>query len=148
MLDFLSRFDFFSRLFKKNEEPPPSKIAKDRLRMVLIHDRTSVSSSFLEDLKADLFVVFNKYMEIDETGMEILLDRKDGTVALAANIPILKIRPNPLPGPKVAATLAQPSITPNPPGAPNGEMLLKPVVTRKKRRTKALAKRKSGKSRS
>jgi len=145
MLDFLSRFDFFSRLFKKNEEPPASKVAKDRLRMVLIHDRTSVSSSFLEDLKADLFVVFNKYMEIDETGMEILLDRKDGTVALAANIPILKIRPNPLPSQVVATTLTQIPAKPQTTAfsQPGTDAAIKPVVTRKKRRNKTLGKRRS-----
>ncbi|HHP51385.1 MAG TPA: cell division topological specificity factor, partial [Moorella mulderi] len=42
MLDFLLRF--FGR------EPKPSKsVAKERLRMVLIHDRTGVSTKLLEE---------------------------------------------------------------------------------------------------
>jgi cell division topological specificity factor len=45
----------------------------------------------LEDLKEDMFNVISTYMEIDRAGTEVTLNQDDTTVALVANIPIIKI---------------------------------------------------------
>jgi cell division topological specificity factor len=37
--------------------------------------------------------VLSKYVEIDEAALEVSLDRADDTVALMANIPIRRVRP-------------------------------------------------------
>ncbi|MFY9450210.1 MAG: cell division topological specificity factor MinE, partial [Bacillota bacterium] len=38
------------------------KTAKERLRLVLIHDRTTISQETLEDMKRDLIAVISKYI--------------------------------------------------------------------------------------
>ncbi|HOH89132.1 MAG: cell division topological specificity factor MinE [Clostridia bacterium] len=88
-------------LFKWFNRSTSSKdIAKERLKLVLIHDRANVSPQFLEMIKGELIKVISDYMEIDEAGLEIKLTRTkreidDSTVpALVANIPIKRMKGN------------------------------------------------------
>lgn len=82
--------DFLNRLFSKDEGS--KKAAKDRLRLVLVHDRASLSPRLLESLKVDLIEVISKYLEIDEEGLEVALDQEEETMALIANIPVRQVR--------------------------------------------------------
>ncbi|MGI6586017.1 MAG: cell division topological specificity factor MinE [Gracilibacteraceae bacterium] len=86
-------------LFKWFNRSASSKdIAKERLKLVLIHDRANVSPQFLEMIKGELIKVISDYMEIDEEGLEIKLTRTkreidNSTVpALVANIPITRMK--------------------------------------------------------
>lgn len=87
-------FKFFGRNDSSKD------IAKERLKLVLIHDRANVSPQFLEMIKGELIKVISDYMEIDEQGLEIKLTRTkrdidDSTVpALVANIPIKRMKDN------------------------------------------------------
>ncbi|MGE5554474.1 MAG: cell division topological specificity factor MinE [Betaproteobacteria bacterium] len=89
--------EFLTRLFGSTE--PSGKVAKQRLQLVLVNDRTNLSPQMLVLLKEDLIAVISKYMEIDEEGLEVNLDRSEEQVALVANIPIRKVR-RPLPIPE------------------------------------------------
>lgn len=82
---------YISRLFGRQES---SRTAKERLRLVLVHDRASVSPELLESLKEELIEVISKYMEIDVAEMEVALDRDDDSVALVANIPVRQVKRN------------------------------------------------------
>jgi len=84
MLDILSKF------FKKEENS--KDVAKERLRLVLVHDRASLSPQLLEMLKTDLIQVLSKYMEIDEEALEMNLSNIDKSVALVANIPVKRMK--------------------------------------------------------
>lgn len=86
MLDFLNRF------FGRDNTNNSKSVAKERLRLVLVHDRASISSEVIEAMKEDLIKVINNYMEIDEGALEVNLSKEDGSVALVANIPILNMR--------------------------------------------------------
>ena len=79
-----------SALWQKNEG---SKVAaKERLRLVLVHDRTTVSPCLLETLKEELLDVISKYMEIDQAGFEVNIEQGDDSMALVANIPIKEMK--------------------------------------------------------
>jgi cell division topological specificity factor len=83
--------DFITKFFK--EESPASKdVAVERLRLVLVHDRASVSEGLMESLKEDLIDVISKYMEIDEAAMEINLNSSEHSASLIANIPVKRIK--------------------------------------------------------
>ncbi len=69
-----------------------AQVARERLRLVLVHDRASVSPQFLESLKEDLIRVISSYMEIDEGGMDVSLSSENTSVALVANIPIKRMK--------------------------------------------------------
>lgn len=73
-------------------------VAKERLKLVLIHDRANVSPQFLEMVKGEIIKVITNYMDIDESALDIQLTRTksedgDGVVpALIANIPIKNVK--------------------------------------------------------
>jgi cell division topological specificity factor len=69
-----------------------AEVAKERLRLVLVHDRTNVSPRFLESLKEELIGVISKYMEIDEAGMDVTLSSGENQVALMASIPVRRMK--------------------------------------------------------
>jgi cell division topological specificity factor len=89
--------DFFS-FFKKKDNTTSKNLAKDRLKLVLVHDRVNCSSQVLEMLKTDIIKVISNYMEIDNEELDIQItqtqsDDKNGTVpVLYANIPIKSMR--------------------------------------------------------
>ncbi|NLI14607.1 cell division topological specificity factor MinE [Pelotomaculum propionicicum] len=78
--------EFLTKLFGRDSGS--KNVAKERLRLVLVHDRTSISPHILEALKADMIQVISNYMLIDETNLEVSLDSSGNTVALVANIPV------------------------------------------------------------
>jgi len=78
--------EFITKLFGK--ESGSRNVAKERLRLVLLHDRASISPQLLEALKLDLIQVISNYMVVDETNLEVNLDSSGNTVALVANIPV------------------------------------------------------------
>ncbi len=84
--------DLLSQIFSKETETRSKDTAKERLRLVLVHDRTSISPQLLETLREELIAGISKYLEIDEGGLEVNLDRNERAVALVANIPIRKMK--------------------------------------------------------
>lgn len=79
-------------LFRKvlgQEQPASKDIAKERLRLVLIHDRTDVSPVMLQALKADLIAVISEHLEIDQAGIEITVTEGREYSRLLATIPIV-----------------------------------------------------------
>ncbi|MCL5036565.1 MAG: cell division topological specificity factor MinE [Chloroflexi bacterium] len=99
-------FEFFQRLMGKERENTRTT-ARERLRLVLIHDRSSVSPQLMESLRADLLEVITRYMEIDSGNMELMLERHDGSVALAASIPVINIRRTPVPSAEPAKRIKE-----------------------------------------
>ncbi|NLJ85482.1 MAG: cell division topological specificity factor MinE [Firmicutes bacterium] len=83
--------EFFKQFWQRDTDSS-RQIAKERLRLVLVHDRVNVSPNLLEALKEDLLEVISKYMEIEETGFEVNLDKSENSVALIANIPVKRMK--------------------------------------------------------
>ncbi len=90
--------DFLSSLFQK-KQTNTKDIAKDRLKLVLIHDRANYSTQVLEMLKSDIIKVISNYMEIDDEELDIQItktppdgENEAGLPVLYANIPIKNMR--------------------------------------------------------
>jgi cell division topological specificity factor len=83
----MSLFDMLSRIFSR-ENVPSKEIARERLRLVLVHDRASVSPEFLNSLKEDLIKVIRDYLDIDEEALQVNLENEENSIALIANIPV------------------------------------------------------------
>lgn len=88
-------FNLFSRNQNKSKN-----IAKDRLKLVLVHDRADISPQILERMKNDIIDVIRNYVDIDEDGIDFKVTRtvKDkesrSNSELVANIPILRVKNN------------------------------------------------------
>ncbi|NME94635.1 cell division topological specificity factor MinE [Clostridium cochlearium] len=83
-------FDMFS---KKNSS---KELAKDRLRLILIQDRCSVSPEILDEIRKDIMNVISKYVEIDEQELDIKMTTAEeiegNSPALVASIPIKSMK--------------------------------------------------------
>lgn len=81
----------FKKLFRKNAASGHSKdAAKERLRLVLVQDRMNISSESLEGLKNDLIDVIDRHLDIDKNAMDVSFCREGDSVAIIANIPVMK----------------------------------------------------------
>lgn len=92
--------NFFKKFNKKEEKAITNsrEAAKERLHLVLMQDRANVSADFLELMKQEIIEVIKKYIDVDETAIDVKLtnqeneDGTNGAPALYANIPILHIK--------------------------------------------------------
>lgn len=62
--------------------------AKERLQLVLVHDRTDLTPGQLESLKDDLIKAISQYIEIDPEAVRIELERDGREQRLVADIPL------------------------------------------------------------
>jgi cell division topological specificity factor len=70
------------------KKPTPSEQAKERLKVVLVHDRIKVNPELLELIKADLLTAISRRLEIDEQHVQINMAREDRWDRLHADVPI------------------------------------------------------------
>lgn len=92
--------NFFKRSGKKEGKVANNSktAAKERLHLVLMQDRANVSADFLELMKQEIIEVIKKYIDVDESAIDVRLTNKEnadgtnGAPALYANIPILNIK--------------------------------------------------------
>ncbi len=64
--------------------------AKNRLKLVLMHDRTMLSPTLLETMRDELVQVISKYVEIDPAALDLSLEQESNTIALVANIAVVR----------------------------------------------------------
>ncbi|MCB0102131.1 MAG: cell division topological specificity factor MinE [Anaerolineales bacterium] len=62
--------------------------AKERLQLVLVHDRTDLTPGQLDELKDDLLKAISKYIEIDPEAVRIELEKDGREQRLVADIPL------------------------------------------------------------
>jgi len=79
---------FLNRLFGR-EEPTSREVAKERLQLVLVHDRVKVSPATLERMKDELITVISRYVEIEATGVEVSFTQSRNSSRLVADIPVV-----------------------------------------------------------
>jgi cell division topological specificity factor len=89
MLDIFRKLNWLSAFFPKEES---AKRAKERLRLVLIQDQASISPGLMNLLRDEMIGVVSRYLEIDSAHLELGLERRNNQMALAASIPVLRVR--------------------------------------------------------
>jgi cell division topological specificity factor len=72
--------------------PESAHIAKERLQLVLAHDRTHISPETLEILKDEIIGVISKHIDIDRAHVEVSISRSADGNRLVADIPVLTTR--------------------------------------------------------
>ena len=83
--------NLFSRLFGQGE-PKSGTVAKNRLQLVLVHDRINLSPGKMDQLKDELIEVISKYVEIDQEGIDIVLTNDKRQSSLTAHFPVVGAR--------------------------------------------------------
>lgn len=62
--------------------------AKERLQLVLIHDRTDLTSAELTALKDEILQVISRHVDIDVEGVQIDVEHDGRSQRLVADIPL------------------------------------------------------------
>ena len=85
--------DIIKKWFGKGGDDADSKnIAKDRLRLVLVHDRSMLPPETLDALRAELVEVVSRYFEVDRTTLSMDVQRTRESWALMVNLPLRRVR--------------------------------------------------------
>ena len=76
---------FFDRLFGRKNS---AESAKERLQLVLIHDRTDLTPAELDSLRDDLIATISRHVEIDAQSVQIGMEHDGRSQRLVADIPL------------------------------------------------------------
>ncbi len=80
--------------FKKDYKVSSSKIAKERLQLVIVQDRNQNNNKTIEKIKEDLINVISKYSDVDVESMDFQIKTHDKKIALVASIPFKSSKKN------------------------------------------------------
>ena len=64
-------------------------IAKERLQLVLVHDRIKISPAVLDRMKDEMISVISRYVEIEPDGVEVTFTQSRRESRLVADIPVV-----------------------------------------------------------
>ena len=78
--------DIINKLLRR--QPASASTARERLQLVLAHDRSDLSSELLDQMRREILEVVAKYVEIDMDEGAVSLETEDRMTALVANLPI------------------------------------------------------------
>ncbi len=84
---------FLERLFGGRRKSSSGEVAKERLRLVLAHDRTSISPAMLDKLKDEIVAVISRHIAIDAESVQVTFSQSARESRLVADIP-LSVRRN------------------------------------------------------
>lgn len=62
--------------------------AKERLQLLLIHDRTDMPPGLMEDLRDELIEVISRHLAVDRSGVRIEMTQEGRNQRLLADIPL------------------------------------------------------------
>ena len=86
--------DFVNKLLGR--QPASATTARERLQLVLAHDRSDLNPELLEQMRREILEVVSRYVEIDMEEGDVSLETEDRVTALVANLPIKRARAVPL----------------------------------------------------
>ena len=82
--------DFLTKIFRREESS--KSLAKERLRLVLMSDRVALAPETFDMMKGEMLSVLQRYLDIDEHGMDVHFENAERRFALYANIPVTNIK--------------------------------------------------------
>ncbi len=80
--------NLFDRLRGRRDRAKSGHVARERLRLILVHDRTNLSEEQLAQLRDEMIELISKYVDVDRDNVEISVERHQTENWLVANIPL------------------------------------------------------------
>lgn len=93
--------EIFTNLYNKvigffrqteKEEESAKDVACNRLRVVLMQDRTNLTPELMERMRKELVELLSKYVEMDKEALELNLEQDGDQVALMLSIPVIRAK--------------------------------------------------------
>ncbi len=82
----------FFRQTEKEAEESSKDTARNRLRVVLMQDRTNLTPELMERMRKELVELLSKYVEMDKEALELNLEQDGEQVALMLSIPVIRAK--------------------------------------------------------
>ncbi len=79
-----------NKIFHRNRTNS-KEVAKNRLQLVLVHDRINLSPGKMEKLKEEIAQVLSRYVEIDHERIDIAVTDSHRQRQLTAQVPVLGV---------------------------------------------------------
>jgi cell division topological specificity factor len=84
--------ELLEKIFGWNNRISSRDEARRRLKLIIAHDRASLSPEVMEMMRREILEVVARYLEIDQDEMEFALESNQRITALTANLPIRNIK--------------------------------------------------------
>lgn len=88
--------ELLQKILSWQKSPRTRYRAKNRLQLVIAHDRAGINPELLEKMRQEILEVVTRYLEIDTAEMDLSIETTERMTALIANLPIKKIKRTPL----------------------------------------------------
>lgn len=84
--------ELLEMLFTRSNDTNSGQKAKERLQLVLAHDRAAINPEVVELMRQEILEVVARYVDIDREEMEFGLENTQRITTLIANFPIRKVK--------------------------------------------------------
>jgi len=92
--------DIFTDLYKKvagffqtqEKEDNAKDVAVNRMKLVLMQDRTNLTPFLLEKMRGEMIAVLARYVEMDQEALELNFEQEGDQMALMLSIPVLRAK--------------------------------------------------------
>ena len=81
---------FFSSTEKVSDES--KNVARNRLKLVLMQDRTNLNPALLERMRGELIDLLSKYVEMDKEALDLNFENDGESIALMLSIPVIRAK--------------------------------------------------------
>lgn len=86
-------FSFFRSQESQEEMSGNVKdVARSRLKLVLMQDRTNLTPKILEQMRGELIDLLSRYVELDKELLELNFEQEGDQVALMLSIPVIRAK--------------------------------------------------------
>ncbi len=84
--------ELLERLFRRSKDSDSRAEVKQRLKLLIAHDRADLTPALVESMQREILEVVSRYVEIDKSALSFSLESDRNSTALLANLPILRIK--------------------------------------------------------
>ena len=89
---FTDIYNTVARFFRPQDEDASKSVATNRLKLVLMQDRTNLTPKILEQMRGELVDLLSKYLEMDKDLLELNFEQEGDQVALMLSIPVIRAK--------------------------------------------------------
>ncbi len=87
-------YNTVAKFFRPQEESDDASksVATNRLKLVLMQDRTNLTPKILEQMRGELIDLLSRYVEMDKELLELNFEQEGDQVALMLSIPVIRAK--------------------------------------------------------
>ena len=89
-------YNSVAKFFRQQDEAvcgeASKSVATNRLKLVLMQDRTNLTPKVLEQMRSELIDLLSKYLEMDKDMLELNFEQDGEQVALMLSIPVIRAK--------------------------------------------------------